>query len=76
MVPHSSLQWLGGTDVIGTIGFCAAVAAFNGRLVAEAFDALIIILCLECTHMHFVLLDIACHDVLHSFLVKADLAPL
>ena len=70
MVPHSSRQWLGGTDVNGTIGFCAAVAAYNGRLVTEAFDALSIVLCLECTHMHFVLLDITNHDALHSFLVK------
>lgn len=70
MVPHSSRQWLGGTNIIGTVGFRTAVAAFNGRLVAEAFDALIILLCLECTHMHFVLLDITGHDVLHFFWLK------
>jgi hypothetical protein len=63
----------GVTEVIGTIGFSAAVAAFNGRLVTEAFDALFVILCLEGTHMHFVLFDITSHDVLHSF---ADLDPL
>lgn len=67
--PNLSRQLLGDTDVIGTIGLGTAVAAFNGRFVTEAFDALIVILCLECTHMHFVLLDITSHDVLHSQLV-------
>ena len=62
-----SSQLLRGTDVFGTIGFSTAVAAYNGRLVTEAFDALLVILCLEGTHMHFVLLDITGHDVLHSF---------
>jgi hypothetical protein len=75
MVPNVSRQLLGDTDVFGTIGFRTAVAAYNGRLVTEAFDALIIILCLECAHMHFVLFDITSHDVL-LFLVKADLVPL
>ena len=70
---HLSRQLLGDTEVVGTIGFSTAVAAYNGRLVTEAFDALFVILCLEGTHMHFVLFDITSHDVLHSF---ADLDPL
>jgi hypothetical protein len=65
---------LGGTDVFGTIGFSTAVAAYNGRLVTEAFDALFVILFLESAHMHFVLFDITGHDILHFF--KADLVPL
>ena len=68
-----SRQWLGDTEVVGTIGFSTAVAAYKNRLVTETFDALFVILCLEGTHMHFVLFDITSHDVLHSF---ADLDPL
>lgn len=41
-----SRQLLGGTDVFGTIGFSTTVAAYNSRLVTEAFDALFVILCL------------------------------
>ena len=62
-----SREFPGIADVFGTVGFGAAVAADNGRLVTEAFDALVIILCLECAHVHFVLLDITSHDVLLDF---------
>jgi hypothetical protein len=61
------LLW--GAQVIGTIGFGTAVAAYNGRLVTEAFDALILIPCLEGTHMLFVFFDITGHDVLPSLLI-------
>jgi hypothetical protein len=67
-LPHLSIQWLGVAQVIGTIGFGAAVAAYNGRVVTEAFDAFILILRLEGTHMHFVFFDITGHDVLPSLL--------
>ncbi len=73
--PSGSLsrEFFGSADVFGTVGFGATAAAYNGRLVTEAFDTLFIILCLKGAHMHFVLFDIASHDVLPSlFPVDAD----
>jgi hypothetical protein len=67
--PLLSLQLLGGAQIIGTIGFGTAIPAYNCRLVTEAFDAFILIPCLECTHMHFVFFDITGHDVLPSLLI-------
>jgi hypothetical protein len=60
---------LGGAQIIGTVGFGTAVAAYNSRLVTEAFNALFLVLCLEGTHMHFVFFDITSHDVLPSLLI-------
>jgi hypothetical protein len=56
-----SRKMMGGTKVFGTICFSTAVASYNGRFVTETFDALLVFLCLECTHMHFVLFDITRH---------------
>jgi hypothetical protein len=63
----------GGAQIIGTIGFGTAIAADNGRLVTEAFDAFILILCLEGTHMHFVFFDITSHDVLPSLVIFGNI---
>ena len=61
-------QFLGSADVFGAICLSAAVAADNGRLVTKALNALTVFtLGLKRTHMHFVLFDIASHDVLLSF---------
>ena len=62
-----SREFPGIADVFGTVGFGAAVAADNGRLVTEAFDAIIVFFGLKGTHMHFVLFDITSHDVLLDF---------
>jgi len=40
----SSGQFLGRTDVFGAVGFGTTVAAYNGRLVRETFDAVIVLL--------------------------------
>lgn len=58
-------QLLGCADVIRTIGFSTAIIAYNGRFITEAFYALLIILCLECAHIHFMLFNIADHNALH-----------
>jgi hypothetical protein len=60
-------HFLGIAEVFGAVSFSSAVAADNSRLVSEGLDAFIVILRLERTHMHFVLFDIASHDVLLSF---------
>jgi hypothetical protein len=39
-----SWHFLGIADVFGAVGFSSAVAADNGRLVCEGFDAFIVIL--------------------------------
>ena len=72
MLPLNSLlagsgEFLWSADVLGTVGFSAAVAADNGRLVSKTFDAIIVFFGLEGTHMHFVLFDITSHVVLLVF---------